>query len=75
MITLAEMGTDEEGIVKSVHAEGELKQRLFSFGLHKGSHFKIKAMSIGKSTVEIEVGRARLALRHSEAQCIEVERV
>ncbi len=73
MITLAGMHTHDKGIVKYIHADGELKQRLFSLGLRKGSSFEVKAVSIGKSTVEIEVGSTRMALRHVEAECIEVE--
>jgi len=75
MITLAEMNAGEEAVVTRIDADGELKQRLFSFGLRKGSHLKIKAMSIAKSTMEIEVGSTLLALRFEEAKRIGVQRV
>jgi ferrous iron transport protein A len=73
MKALSEMNAKEEGIVKTIDAEGELKQRLFSLGLRKGSHVKVKATSIAKSTMEIEVGTTLLALRFEEAKRIGVE--
>ncbi|WP_263833221.1 FeoA family protein [Sulfurospirillum oryzae] len=72
MRALSDMNAGEKGIVKKVNADGELKQRLFSLGLHKGSHLQIKATSIAKSTMEIEVGTTLLALRFEEAKSIEV---
>lgn len=73
MITLSQMNALDEGTVVKIDADGELKQRLFSFGLRKGSRIKVKATSIGKSTMEIEIGTTLIALRYCEAECIEVE--
>jgi len=75
MTTLSEMNAGENAVVTHIEADGELKQRLFSFGLRKGSQLKIKATSIAKSTMEIEVGSTLLALRFEEAKRIEVQRV
>lgn len=75
MITLSMMNELDEGTVVKIDADGELKQRLFSFGLRKGSHVKVKTISIAKSTIEIEIGSTRMALRCSEAERIGVERV
>jgi ferrous iron transport protein A len=72
MITLSQMSRGEEGIVSKIDAQGELKQRLFSLGLRKGSAIKMKTSSIGKSTLEIEVGSTLLALREEEAKMIHV---
>lgn len=74
MITLLDMQINEEAKVCRIDAHEELKQRLFSFGLRKGSHLKIKAMSIGKRTIEVEVGSTRMALRDCEAERIFVEK-
>ena len=74
MITLAEMNAGEKAVVTRIDADGELKQRLFSFGLRKGSQLKIKATSIAKSTMEVEVGSTLLALRFEEAKRIGVQR-
>ena len=73
-MTLSEMIAGENAIVTLIEADGELKQRLFSFGLRKGSHLKIKATSIAKSTMEIEVGSTLLALRFEEAKHIGVQK-
>ncbi len=74
MITLSEMNAGETAVVIRIEADGELKQRLFSLGLRKGSHLKIKATSIAKSTMEIEVESTLLALRFEEAKHIAVQR-
>lgn len=73
MRKLSEMGTGDKAVVKRIEADGELKQRLFSLGLRKGSELQIKAVSIAKSTMEIEVGSTLLALRYEEASHIGVE--
>jgi len=75
MKTLADMNASQIAVVTKVKATGELKQRLFSFGLRKGSILKIKATSMGKSTMEVEIGATLLALRYEEAKSIEVEPV
>ncbi|MBN1839807.1 MAG: ferrous iron transport protein A [Campylobacterales bacterium] len=72
MIMLSEMNPGEQGIVSKIDAQGELKQRLFSLGLRKGSQIKMKASSISKSTLEVEVGSTLLALRYEEAKMIQV---
>ncbi|ARU49205.1 FeoA family protein [Sulfurospirillum diekertiae] len=75
MIKLSQMNAGDKAVVVRIGANEELKQRFFSLGLHKGSQLQIKATSIAKSTMEIEVGTTLLALRYEEAKSIEVERV
>ncbi|MHC3995174.1 FeoA family protein [Thiomicrolovo sp. ZZH C-3] len=58
-------------IVK-LHAQGPLKQRLVSFGVMKGARVELIGFAPAKSTVEIKIGRMRLALRKEEAELIEV---
>ncbi len=58
--------------VVKLHAKGALKQRLVSFGVMKGATIDILGFAPGKSTVEIKVGKMRLALRREEAETIEV---
>ena len=60
-------------IVK-LHATGPLKQRLVSFGIMKGASVTLMEYAPRKSTVEIKVGKMRLALRKEEADMIEVSR-
>ena len=59
-------------IVK-IHASGPLKQRLMSFGMARGIGIELLEYSPAKSTVEIKVGKMRIALRKEEAQKIEVQ--
>lgn len=73
MKTLADMIAGETAVVLKINAKDELKQRLFSFGLRKNSEVKIKATSMAKSTMEIEIGTMLLALRYEEAKAILVE--
>ncbi len=75
MIFLADLTTDEKAEVLQVNAEGELKQRLASFGLRKNSFVKIKLVTILKRTMEVEVGNSMIALRFEEAQKIKVKKI
>lgn len=59
--------------VVKVHATGALKQRLVSFGVRRGAKLQLLGFAPARSTVEIKVGRMRLALRSEEAKLIEVE--
>ena len=59
--------------VMKLHATGPLKQRLMSFGMARGVDIELLEYSATKSTVEIKVGKMRIALRKEEAELIEVE--
>ena len=59
--------------VVKLHASGPLKQRLLSFGMMKGVEIELVEFSTTKSTVEVKVGKMRIALRKEEAELIEVE--
>jgi len=58
--------------ILKLHATGPLKQRLVSFGIMKGASVTLLEYAPRKSTVEIKVGKMRLALRKEEADMIEV---
>jgi len=60
-------------IVK-IHADKALKDRLTSFGVMRGEELTVKGCSLGKQTMEIEVGSTLIAVRANEAKCIEVEK-
>jgi len=72
-LTLADLKINEKAVVLKVNAKTELKQRLASLGLRRNSNIKIKALSMNKSTIEVEVGTGMLALRFEEAKEIEVK--
>jgi len=61
--------------VVKLNAKDELKQRLISFGIMKESLIEVLEHAPAKSTIEIKVGKMRVALRAQEAQLIEVEKV
>jgi ferrous iron transport protein A len=56
-------------------AKDELKQRLISFGIMKEAIIEVLEHAPGKSTIEIKVGKMRIALRGQEAKLIEVQKI
>ncbi|MCF6308931.1 MAG: ferrous iron transport protein A [Sulfurimonas sp.] len=58
--------------VLKLNAPSELKQRLISFGIMKESIIEVLKYSTSKNTMEIKVGKTRIALRAQEAALIEV---
>jgi len=61
--------------VKKLNAKSDLKQRLISFGIMKEALVEVLEHAPGKSTIEIKIGKMRIALRAQEAQLIEVEKI
>ncbi|MDD2356572.1 MAG: FeoA family protein [Thiovulaceae bacterium] len=61
--------------VVKLNTEGELRQRLLSFGVLRGATISLLGYSPTKSTVEIKVGKMNIALRKDEAKAIEVKTV
>ena len=59
--------------VLKLNAEKALKQRLISFGIMKEAIIEVLEHSPAKSTIEIKVGKMRIALRAREADMIDVE--
>ena len=68
---------DKASVVKVVklNAKSDLKQRLISFGIMKEAVIEVLEHAPGKSTIEIKVGKMRIALRDKEAREIEVQKV
>jgi len=61
--------------VLKLNASGELKQRLISFGIMKGSELEVMQHTATKSAVEIKVAKMKIALRNVEAKLIEVQEI
>jgi len=61
--------------VIKLNAKDDLKQRLISFGIMKESLIEVLEHAPAKSTIEIRVGKMRIALRAQEAKLIEVEKI
>lgn len=75
MKRLSDLSLHKKGIVLQVEADEELRLRLFSFGIHKGTEFIIKNFSINKNNIEIEAGKTLIALRFDEAKKIKVKEI
>lgn len=61
--------------VTKLNADSELKARLISFGIMKDAVVEVLELAPAKSTIEIKVGKMRIALRAQEAALIEVEKL
>lgn len=61
--------------VVKLNAKNDLKQRLISFGIMKEAMIEVLEHAPAKSTIEIKVGKMRIALRAQEAELIEVDKI
>jgi len=61
--------------VVKLNAKDDLKQRLISFGIMKETIIEVLELAPAKSTIEIKIGKMRIALRAQEAELIEVEKI
>ena len=71
---LIDLEKGNRAIIIKIHAEKELRDRLTSFGIMRGEELTVKGCSLGKQTIEIEVGSTLIALRADEAKTIEVKK-
>ena len=74
-MNLTKLTKGERAEIVRVNAEKALKDRLTSFGVMRGEELLVKGCSLGKQTMEIEVGATLIALRKDEAEKIEVEKI
>jgi len=72
---LAELYKGDRAIIKKIETNEDLKSRLFSFGVGRGSELSVEACSLNKQTMEIEVDGTLIGLRAEEAKEIEVEQL
>ncbi len=72
---LSELHKGDRAIIKKIESSEDLKVRLASFGVVRGSELSVEACSIGKQTMEIVVDDTLIGLRAKEANEIEVERL
>lgn len=61
--------------VVKLNAKDDLKQRLISFGIMRETIIEVLEHTTNKSTIEIKVGKMKIALRSQEAELIEVEKI
>jgi len=63
----------ESATIVKINAEKALMDRLNSFGVIKGEELTVKAHSLAKQTIEMEIGGTLVVLRANEAEKIEIE--
>jgi len=73
MQQLSKCDKGEKVKVTKLNAKSDLKQRLISFGVMKEAVIEVLEHAPAKSTIEIKVGKMRIALRAEEADLIEIE--
>ncbi len=74
MINIYHLNKGDKGRILRINAGKTLKARMKSFGIYPGVSFQIKAFSLGKNNVELQVGNSLVALRKGEMDKIEVEK-
>lgn len=72
---LSQLHKGDRAEIVRIHAEKALRDRFASFGIMRGEEIVVKACSIAKQTIEIEVGSTAIALRAEEAEHIEVRKI
>ena len=72
---LSQLHKGDKAEIVSIHAEKALRDRFASFGIMRGEEIVVRACSIAKQTIEIEVGSTAIALRAEEAERIEVQKI
>ena len=75
MKKLLDCNKGEKVKVVKLNASYDLKQRLISFGVMKEAGIEVLEHAPKKKTIEIKVGKMRLALRDIEAATVEVEEI
>jgi ferrous iron transport protein A len=72
---LSELHKGDHALIVRIDADKPLKDRFASFGIMRGEEIVVKACSIARQTMEIEVGSTAIALRAEEAERIEVDKI
>ena len=72
MKNLTEMKKYEKAVITKVTAKGELRERLTSFGITKGSTIELNNCNANRDNLEIDVDGVFVALRKIEAEKIEI---
>ena len=72
-IVMRQMQKKQTGVIKAIHAGGELGRRIRDMGLVPGTEITIQGRAPLKDPVALRVKGFTLTLRNSEADCIDVE--
>ncbi len=72
---LSELQKGDRATIIAIRSSEDLKRRLNSFGVVRGSELSIEAYSLANKTIEIMVDDTLIGLRSIEAEDIEVEQL
>ena len=72
---LSELHKGDRATIVKINTNEDLKSRLLSFGVARGSELSVEACSLGKQTIEIMVDDTLIGLRVDEAKNIDVEKL
>lgn len=65
---LADLGVGETGVVHLVEGEGPFRRRLMELGMLQGTHVRVVRVAPLRDPMELEVRRASLSIRRSDAE-------
>lgn len=69
---VTQLSEGQSAYILKIGGDDVIKNRLFSLGVAKHSKVTLLKHTLTKETYEIEVSRAKVALRKEEAEAIEV---
>jgi Fe2+ transport system protein FeoA len=69
---LSELKIGESGLISRINADKALKDCFSSLGIFAGEMVHIRALSLAKRSIEVEINHSLLALRATEAEKIEI---
>ncbi len=73
IITLAGIPTGQHFRIKTVHGQGEIRQRLIDLGFIKNEVGSVIREALLKDPIEVEIKGTRVSLRRCEARMIDAE--
>lgn len=68
--TLEQFTVGEQGVVRSVVAEGKIKRRLFDMGITSGAEILLRKKAPLGDPLEVTIRGYELTLRKNEACCV-----
>ncbi len=72
-MNLNELEIGQKATITGVHAEGELKYRLYSFGIRPDTEVTMKNISLNRANMQILIQKSLTNLRAEEAQQIAIQ--
>jgi ferrous iron transport protein A len=72
-MTLDDLRPGSECLVKRLHAQDRLNQRLMDMGVYPGLRMKVIRNAPLEDPMELEMDGYSLSIRHEEAMFVEVE--